>query len=468
MTTASSSFIDLSAFSELEGFLYGGRTATTWFVGSVQKSNWFSIVPLSLRQTKPDFEAKSTADISRSGDYVLNVWFRVRIPKVQLADDPAIFDHASVRWCRKLGHNLFNKVTLSHNDLNTHEFTSNYLDFHYQYFVNAGHRLSYRNMIGDTADFYNAVPVNTPLGSGDFINVPLPFWFAKDSGRALPVAAIPFNETKVNYDFRSWKQLLIVYPGEAGGGGTRIATVNDVHVYGEPNTKPYFDSPETFATYAVVHNDERLKMGDKPRDILITGVQQLQSSPFNNVSAGLNYSFDIRFANAIFAIFFAAENTSIANQRTSSGGEYSNYTTQINYDGDDPIETMQLLYENQKRVEMGADYFSMVSSYYHSDNSPDETGYHLLPYALNINCLDPCGSTNFTKITNVTVLYTLSRAAVAASNVLTPLDNQGDPLQWPDTAGVLQPMPQSYRHVLIALNHNIARIGNGSIGYPTL
>lgn len=47
--TASVTFIDLATFGELEGFTYGGPNAITWFVASVQKGNWFSTVPISLR-----------------------------------------------------------------------------------------------------------------------------------------------------------------------------------------------------------------------------------------------------------------------------------------------------------------------------------------------------------------------------------------------------------------------------------
>lgn len=463
-------FIDLSTYAELEAFLYGGPYATTWFVGTVQKSNWFSLVPISLRQSQtPDFGSRNvSATINRNGDYVLQIWLRVQVPQVQLANDPDIFPDATVRWTGKLGHNLFSRVFLTHNELTAQEFTSYWLDMYYQFKISASKRIGYRNMIGDIASFVIPVGINQPLGTGGFLNIPFPLWFGVDSGRALPVAALPFNETKLNYEFRNYKELLIVFPGTAGAGGIRTATVNDVHVAGQPNQVPSLQNAETFALYAVVHNDERVKMGDAPRDILIHQLQQIQVQPFRDIASGQLQSFDIRLSHSIIGLYFAARNTTVQNLKTNSGAEYSNYTTEPNGNGMDPIAFVKLLYENTLRLSMGADYFSMVSPYYSSSCVPDETGYHMWSYALDSCSLNPCGSTNYSKLANVTITYNPSPAAQNAANPVAPVDSSGNPILWPDQLGVNQVMPQSWEHILIAPNHNIGRIANGSFGFPTL
>lgn len=463
-------FIDLSTYAELEAFLYGGPYATTWFVGTVQKSNWFSLVPISLRQSQlPDFGSRNvSATINRNGDYVMQLWFRVQIPKVQIADDPLIYPDCNVRWTSKLGHNLFSRVFLTHNELTAQEFSSFWLDMHYQFKIPASKRVGYRNMIGDIGAMTIAVGKNEPLGTGGYINVPFPLWFSVDSGRALPIAALPFNETKLNYEFRGYKELLIVYPGTNGGLGSRPATVNDVHVVGSPLQKPQFMNPETYAQYAVVHNDERVKMGDAPRDILIHQIQQIQVQPFKDVAAGQLQAYDIRLSHSIIGLFFAARNTTIQNLKTSSGSEFSNYTTEPFGLGIDPISEVRLLYENTLRLSMGADYYSLVCPYFASRCVPDETGYHLWSYAIDVCNLNPCGSTNFSKLANVTITYSPSPAAVDAANLINPLDRNGNPLIWPDITGTPQPMPQTWEHILIAPNHNIGRVANGSFGFPTL
>jgi hypothetical protein len=463
-------FIDLSTYAELEAFLYGGPYATTWFVGTVQKSNWFSIVPISLRQSQePIFGSRNvSATINRNGDYVLQIWFRVQLPKIQLANNPDIFPDATVRWTSKLGHNLFNRIYLTHNELTAQEFTSQWLDMYYQFKVPASKRIGYRNMIGDTSNMTTPKGIGQPLGSGSYLNIPFPLWFSVDSGRALPVAALPFNQTKINYEFRNLAECLIVYPGTSGSTGIRPATVNDVEVVGQPGQRPQFINAETFALYAVVHNDERVRMGDAPRDILMNQIQQVQVQPFLNVATNQLQSFDIRLSHSIKALYFAARNVSVQNQSTNSGAEYSNYTTEPFNQGLDPIGDVRLLYENTLRLSMGADYFSFVAPYHASTSIPDETGYHMWSYALDACNLNPCGSTNFSKLANVTITYQPSPAAVIAANLTAPLDHKNVALEWPDQAGIPRPMPQRFENILIADAHNTGRVANGTFGFPTL
>jgi len=466
-------FIDLSAFSEIDAYLYGGQLSVTWFVGTVQKSNWFTIIPVSLRHdSTPNFGTKASALLNRTGDYAINTWFRVQIPQIVLIDDPNIYTGATLRWTRYLGHALFKKIQLTHNELVTQEFTSEWMDMNFQFNICANKRIGYRQMICDIPSYYNAQKPGVPVGDGGFLNIPLPLWYTEDSGRALPVAGIPFCETKINYDFRDWSELVVVFPGIQGVKGNRIATVNDVFQYSTqsaPTVKPAFINPETFTTFAMVHNDEREMMGNGNRDILM---YQIQIAPITTIS-GLDkntvQTFDIRFSNPIVALFFAIKNISINSFSPSSGQEHANYTTEMAYTGMDPIGTATLLYENSIRTQMGADYYSLVAPYYHTKTIPDEYGYHMYPYALDAFNLNPCGSTNYNKLANVSLQFNMSSNAKNSFNSSsTPVDQNGYPLQWPDQTGTLRPIPQSGQSIIIGKNHQLARIGNGTFGFPVL
>lgn len=474
-TASSTLFIDLATFSELEGFIYGGPNAITWFVASVQKSNWFSFIPISLRHTgTPDFGAKNiAANINRSGDYVLSVWFRALIPRIGLQIKGGGGAGANIRWVRNLMHNLIEKVQITFNELVVEEFDNYWLDNNYYFRIPGSKKIGYRNLIGDVASLTAPVAAGVPLGTG-FFSVVLPFWFGEDSGLALPAAALPFNEIKVNYTFRRWQELVMINPGI---GGTPY-TVSDVRVFDAAgavvaNQEPALGDPQTFAHYAVVHNDERVKMGDAPRDMLIRQVQETNFAPFRDVAS--QNSFDIRLSHAIVNWFFAAENTSLARQGQSAWGrEFSNYTTKSvvcdgvlqNTFGYDPIYFSQLVYESTVRVSMGSDYYSLMVPYLLSDavpGTPEETGLHMYTYALlPWDPIKPSGSTNYSKLANVSILHNMSQACIDASNTVTPTQD-GVAIQI-----AANPFPQTWRHIFVAQNHNIARVANGSLGHPTL
>lgn len=472
--TTAACFIDLATFAELEGFLYGGPDAITWFVAAVQKANWMSFIPIQLRHIGTvDFGQRNVAaSVNRSGDYVLDIWFRCQIPLITLKSDPQnqLKTDASIRWTRNLMHNLFEKISISFNELVVQEMDSHWLDFNYQFRLRGSKRIGYRNMIGDIEKMYKPVGINQPLGTGGYFSCPIPFWFDQDSGVSLPVAALPFNDIKVNYHIRRWEDLVVIYPGTAAVGG-RSATINDVFVHGSTQ-KPQLIDPQTNAHYAVVHNDERVKMGDAPRDVLIHQVQCIQSSHFKDISSSC--VFDIRMSHAIVLYCFAAQNVSIQSVNGGTcGAEWSNYTTEPGYKGLDPIAYSALIYENTVRVAQGSDYYSLTHPFYFSDAIPEETGYHMYGYSLRPwDPLKPAGSTNYSKLANVSIRHDMSPAAMASVGINTPgnvpLDSKGQLIQYPDVNGALVNFPQKYKHVFNAKNHNIARVANGSLGHPTL
>lgn len=472
-TSASTLFIDLATYSESEGFLYGGPESITYFVRSVQKANWFSFIPIQLRQqsTNPDFNQQNcAASVNRSGDYVLSTWFTALIPQIALGIKntsgvvPNLFTDSSIRWTRYLMHNLFSQIWITFNELTLHQFDNYWLDFRFQFIVRGSKRVGYRNMVGDVASLTNPVGPGFPLGTGAYYSCPFPFWFAEDSGVALPIAALPFNDVKINYNIRNWTQLVVVYPGTLavggpGGPGTGIpATTAEVVQFGTTNT-PSLGQPQTNAHYVVVHNDERVKMGDAPRDMLIYQTQEAPVSPFKDVTT--QSSFDLRLSHGIVAFFFAAQNY-------TTPGEWSNYTTEPNYTGLDPLADSILMYENTQRLNMNSHYYSIVHPYYFAKAIPEEVGYHMWSYALHPFVHNPSGSTNYSKLANVSIVQTCSPAAINAANTTAPTDQFGNPIVYPNAAGSLVAYPQKFQHVFVVKNWNIARVANGSIGLPIL
>lgn len=469
--TASVTFIDLATFGELEGFLYGGPHAITWFVASVQKANWFSHVPISLRNigVTAQFGArKASFSLSRQGDYVLSTFLRARFPAIGFKD--TVDAGATVRYVDNLMHNLIRHVQIEFNDLQVQEYSNYWLDDNFEWRCVGQKRQGYLNMIGMTSNYTTPVGPGASVG-GTALNLPLPFFFGEDSGIALPVAALPFNDIKITYDFRDWTELIIVNPGPAG-----LATVTDVCTYvngvAQPGQQPALSNVETYAHYAIVHNDERVKMGDAPRDILIHQIQETQVAPFKDITAGRS-AFDLRLSHAIVVFTYKAQNISLAQVHSGKYGmEWSNYTTlssvltpPIGVAPSDPIAFTTLFYENSVRLANASDYFALTHAWYFSDAIAENTGYHMYTYALKPwDPTRPSGSTDYSKLANVSLAHDPSNSAVQAAG---GKYENGDEILWPDPLGndVFQ---QHFQHVFAARNWNILRVANGSAGFPAL
>jgi hypothetical protein len=449
--TVTSAFIDLATFDEIEKYLYNGPTAVTYFVRCVRKATWFSQVPVPLTQNAgtPQFGGDVAYQISRAGDYLLHVWLRATLPAVSVSTPSATGN--GIRWCPNVGHNLIELTWITFNDLKVQEFDNYWLDDWAAFTVPASKRTGYDNMIGYVSPLYNTA-LSLPAYT---LNVPLPFFFTRDTGIALPTAALPYNEMRIHFNFRDWRELLIF---DGAARPEDLLTPN-----------PQLRNVQLWANYAVVSNEERVKMGKCPRDMVIEQVQRHGGRPFNAFQVGTtsNVGYDIRFSHSIKALFWTVANTTICNASNGNQArEWSNYTTggactpntdekiPIGANGSDPIAFSSLLYENTYRLfEMGSDYFSLVQPWFFWTTIPDQTGYHVYSYALHPESMDPSASTNYGKLTNVTLQLTPSEAAVASQ----------DAQNLPKDA-----LLQTYQVFIRALNFNIVRVSGGALGLPVL
>lgn len=455
-SNVTSGFIDLATYDELEKYMYGGCDATAYFVRETRKSTWFTQVPVCLSRSSgsPAFGTEWSVSISRAGDYLLSTWLRVTLPKIT----PNFGENGNfrIRWTRNLMHNLVKECCITFNDLVAARFDSFHLDFWAAFTVPASKKQGYSNMIGDFPELispYSNIPGLT--SSGTFIpetvlNLPLPFFFSRDSGVALPTAALPYNDMKIQFSFREYTDLLIVddlsqFDGDGNPTGKFSRSARSDDVVGTPT----ISNAHVWANYAIVSNEERKRMACHPRDILI---EQVQSYPRQNFLPETQTRYDLRFSHAIKVLFFAARNSSVPSQ-------WSNYTTAspvpsedvVDFYPDnshDPISQTSIIYENTNRLaQMGSDYFSCINPWYHAPSIPSETGYHMYSYSLDFISLDPMGSTNYGKLTNISIVPEASQDAKDASKAV---------------------FPQTWDFITTAINNNIIRISGGALGFPVL
>lgn len=419
-----SGFIDLATFDELEKYLYGGDSATTYFVRRTRKSTWFTQVPVVLSKSGiANFDNEFYVNISRAGDYLLQTWLRVQLPEVAASN---VTDASSVRWTTNFMHNLVEWVDVRFNDLQAQRIDSYFLDFWTAFTVPEGKRQGYDQMIGNVKGVGKDAGEKT---SRVVLNLPLPFFFTRDTGIALPTAALPYNEMTINFKFRAAKDLIVAF--KENNEVIKTPTFKN-------GNEPKLEKAEVWANYAIVSNDERKRMACAPRDMLIEQSKTSNVVPFDSKSG---QSFDLHFSHAVKALFFGVRNITTAS-------DWSNYTTgasnkqSVDPDGVDPIIATSIQYEGTGRIgNMGSDYFSQIQPYYHAERIPDKTGYHMYSYALNVCNIDPTGSTNYGKLTNVRISCDADGDAVGSDE---------------------------YRFVCCNVHNNIIRVSGGALGFPVL
>jgi hypothetical protein len=346
-------------------------------------------------------------------------------------------------------HNLVRECSISFNDLTEARFDNYHLDFWTAFTLAESKRNGYGLMVGNAPELTDPLSTGAGLGPAAAIpaatlNLPLILPHTRDSGVALPTAALPYNEMRINFNFRDWTELLI-YDDTTGGTQppSRPALSTDLLAV------PTLTNVQVWANYAIVSNDERKRMGKAPRDILI---EQVQTAPRQVFAPATNNtpSFDVRFSHAIKVLFFAVRNT-------TNGAEWSNYTaafpvpgpTAVNFapsNAFNPILTASVVYENTSRLSnMGADYYTLVVPYYNAVAIPRETGLHCYSYSLDFYNIMPMGATNYGKLTNVSVGIQGSPQALVAANGSGAVGSGAN-------------TPNTFEFVLTCVNNNIIRI----------
>ena len=451
-----SGFVDLATWDEIEKYLYGGPDATAYFVRETRKSNWFTQVPVVLSRAAGNagFNQEWSVAISRAGDYLLHTWLRLTTPTVQLLPGNQFGVRGRLRWTRNFMHNIIRECCITFNDLVAARFDNFHLDFWAAFTVPAGKRTGYDNMIGMFDEMTGPHDSATPIES-QTLNLPLPLFFTRDTGVSLPTVALPYNDMRITFNFRDWSELLILddsNPPVPGVNPTKVPLVG-TDIASEPTLSS--GNVQVWANYVIASNEERKKMACGARDILI---EQVQTAPMQTFNPNQNQSFDIRFSHAIKVLFFAAQNVTNKN-------EWSNYTTacpvvsgstvDFNPSGSfDPISQTTLLYDSTQRLSnMGSDYFSLVNPWYHAPVIPTVTGLHSYSYSLDFFSLNPMGSTNYGKLTNVSIVPIASQGAIDGST-----GNGGDGANF----------PQKYNFITTVINNNVIRISGGALGFPVL
>jgi len=454
-------FIDLATSDHLESKIYGGDEAVTYFVRQHKKSTWFTQVPVVLTNASGsgDFGNHWSVTVSRAGDYLLHAWLEVVLPKYT-----NIVGYKSF-WAKNLMHNLVEECTITFNDLVASRFTSEILDFWTAFSVPASKKVGYDQMIGagektlakdgQSNVFARGLDVaGVQTGDDEFqphrLCLPLPFFFARDSGVSLPTAALPYNDMRINFKFRTQEALLSSFD-TADLVKTQVPFALG-HI-DEASLSPLTQA-RVWANYAIVSNNERKLMGKHARNIII---EQFQHAPITTFDATTTKTYDIRFSHGIKALMFGLRSkglntelvTDAALADKGTGGDIlSRYHTRDdvreaggNIERRSPIDNVTLLYENTTRLgSVPSNYFTHVQPYHHATAMhTGEPGMHLYSYALDIADADATGSTNFGKLTNVS----LAPAAISG-------------------------LTGSWDLVVNAVNHNVIRISGGALGFPVL
>lgn len=427
--------IDLQSFGELEKFLYGGDDAFSFFNRDIKKCTPFTQIPLEISKCNGTANFGYTWSVvvdNKDGDYLINSWIMLEIPEVEILETNRYKDNGFLRWTENLLHNLIEECTLTFNDLVVSKLDSFALDFLAEFNNKENKYNEYIKKIGNIPEL--VMPSKKLLARK--LILPLPLFFCKDTGNAIPLSALPNTEIRINIKFRNWEQLLIL------DNSVFVDLKPEVPVYAKDIKEvPQIKFCKLFGTFVTVSDAEHKKIGVKNKYMVI---EQIQTSPRQMISEN-NTRIDLLFKQSIKTLFFAVRNTTFKNVWSNYTKTHDNYVGEIfiKNPGEQIIESASIKYNEKDRVcEMPIEYFKYVSPWFNSERTPSKEGMYMYSYALDQNSVDPTGGISINKIQNPSLNIKLKDLEKSKKD--------------------------NFELIVLAVSNNIIKISEGVISFPII
>lgn len=351
--------------------------------------------------------SKLKCKIDRNGDLIHDIYLVYDLPNIYSGPQTEIDkeDHAIpfipsrlgdisgeyFKWVNNLGENIIHKVEILIDGQILDEQYGIWLNIWNELTIPKSKRHAYDTMIG------NISPLNNPsLYYGNYnpndtsiiptipsrrLYIPLPFWFCRNPGLAIPLIALQYNEIFINVEFNQLNDLFTVgnppispdkifdrnYLNNFGNNSySNSFGINDNNVkLGESLSKDGYSSFDLFwkfvnssnqnsatwpqqtyldVNYIFLDEDERRKYAQINHEYLIT---QVQTSHFilNNVSESIKGSVNILnllFQHPVKELIWVLRRNDVQHRN-----QWNNYTTSLyDYDFNDSKNNFQNNFRN--------------------------------------------------------------------------------------------------------------------------
>jgi len=421
-------------------------------------------------QNKPNFGGRYTCNIAKNGDLMSKVYLCITLPNIPkiidtnfMNQDTYLKNVVITAWIEKIGFGIINSIEL--------EIGGKVIDKLYGDWLNIWYELTQRSNKKALNQMIGNVPSLTNYNNGhisNLLHVPIPFYFCKYNGLALPLIALEYSDVKINVEFNNLKDVLIVGPTHYIQINENVVNfapneiicqvINNVNIYckfikyDELTNRLYYikinnntsflsgtlitginsrytvmpnatevnystkinsvfniDSitlGDTFlyVDYIFLDNNERLKFARSNHEYLI---EQLQ---FDNekVIINNNNKIKITYNHPTKCLFFVAQYQSISSSNLLDVFNYTNsYDKKI---GTNIVNNVQFLLNGKDRITpRSSQYYSWIQTLQHFTNTPDE-GINMYSFAINSEQYQPSGSCNFSRIDDITLVLTVDKS----------------------------------------------------------
>ena len=313
-----------------------------------------------------DFGTITTANISRKGDLVKNMYLEIELP--ELNDTPTEWRG----YMNSVGYGIINYIEL--------DIGGTIIDKQYSQWMDIYNELT-DQLNDELVNRYNTVLSLKQNFYQKKIWIPLKFWFNKNPGLALPLIALQYHEVKINVSLRELKDIV-------KSDSNSYILDKDLKII----------SSKLWIDYIFLDNDERRIMTQNKHEYLITQVQLTEHS-LTSSSTEITHKFPLNFYHPVKEIIFVITDISNNTSNYETGNNWLTYTSNAS-NNSDTFKTAKLQLNGQDRfTERESIFFRSLNTYQYHSRTPRKHIY-VYPFCLYPEDDIPSGSCNFSRIEN--------------------------------------------------------------------
>lgn len=266
--------------------------------------------------------------------------------------------------------------------------------------------ISGRELDYDCNGTYNIDTTPTPLaanstGGGTVAVIPLPFWFTRNPGLALPLVALQYHEVDCVVQLNRFDDIV---PTE------KLSTVDGLDI----------DSMQVYADFVFLDSKERSWFAQNSHNYLIEQNQynQIHSVNINmgtNRTRAIKFNEELRFSHPVKELFWVAKRLSSSSYPRDEYDYFTSTGTDMCIDAE--IECNGSIRE---RVRKGQFYRIEQPYKYHTGGDKQDTwetkvanvtteqgGFYCYSFALQPESVQPSGTLNFSRLDSATLKMSL-------------------------------------------------------------
>lgn len=422
--------LQLVAYGAQDAYLSGNPQITFWR-GLFKRHTNFAMEPFRVNMTgQASWGTKHSAILTRHADLVSSCYLEVALDLDDQTTYPIRYGPNDPTTARrnqiKAAYNMLRYVEL---DIGGQIIDRMYGEW---MLIWTGLTCSYSDLIKLTAMMYDSGPSNTCGNSGfktlgNSYHIPLPFYFARNPGAAIPLIALQYHEVKINI---MWNKSEIV---QASSGRADL-----------PNGPRQVN---LICDYVYLDVEERRRMAQESHEYLI---EQTQYNEDKGVT-GAAIRCDLTFNHPVKELVWVVQNSAYSQCVLAGGGSSSNldpfYYNEMN------MHDCSIQLNGQDRVsKLYGPYYNAVQPFQHHSGGHNvsvatttiHSSVYMYSFAIKPEEHQPSGTCNFSRIDTATLVMNLNGDQSASL-----LDNQNFDVR------------------VYALNYNILRVmsGMGGLAY---